>query len=183
MEIVIALAVLGTMASGAYLGFNAINTYATSTRLYSEAQAAAHNQIDLVLSRAPFNITVAPYKVPIELMTPAEIATLPLPTAAPSATPAITDPYYRYYPYYRDAQGLLARRAFIYTDPVSQTQVVVGTLTSNVSDAAVPDMVYGTGNPRPTTKLNVRRASIAVKYSFRNQDYTVALETLRTADQ
>src|SRR5439155_9204165 len=36
-EIVIALAVLGTMASGVYLGFNSVNTYAVSSRLYSES--------------------------------------------------------------------------------------------------------------------------------------------------
>ena len=59
IEIVIALAVLGTMAAGVYLGFNTINTYAVSSRLYSEAQTAAQNQIDLVLSREPFDITAA----------------------------------------------------------------------------------------------------------------------------
>ena len=41
VEIVIALAVLGTMAAGVYLGFNSINTYAVSSRLYSEALTAA----------------------------------------------------------------------------------------------------------------------------------------------
>src|SRR6478752_4140735 len=55
VEIVIALAVLGTMAAGVYLGFNAINTYAVSSRLYSEAQTAAQNQIDLILSKEPFD--------------------------------------------------------------------------------------------------------------------------------
>src|SRR5919199_3538793 len=55
LEIVIALAVLGTMAAGCYLGFNWLNTYAISSRLYSEAQAVAQNQIDLILSKGPFN--------------------------------------------------------------------------------------------------------------------------------
>jgi prepilin-type N-terminal cleavage/methylation domain-containing protein len=64
LEIVIALGVLGTMSSGAYIGFNAINAYAVSTRLYSEAQAVAQNQIDLILSKGPFNITSIPNKVP-----------------------------------------------------------------------------------------------------------------------
>src|SRR5256885_13220361 len=54
-EIVIALAVLGTMASGVYLGFNSVNTYAVSSRLYSEAQTAAQNPTDLILSREPFD--------------------------------------------------------------------------------------------------------------------------------
>src|SRR5688500_20287983 len=54
VEIVIALAVLGTMAAGVYLGFNSITAYAVSSRLYSEAQTAAQNQIDMVLSKQPF---------------------------------------------------------------------------------------------------------------------------------
>jgi prepilin-type N-terminal cleavage/methylation domain-containing protein len=57
MEIVIALAVLGTMAGGTYAGFNAINTYSVSSRLYSEAQTCAQNQIDLILSKEPFDVT------------------------------------------------------------------------------------------------------------------------------
>ena len=50
-EVVIALAVLGTMSAGCYVGFNSINTYAISSRLYSEALTAAQNQIDLILSK------------------------------------------------------------------------------------------------------------------------------------
>src|SRR5947207_15515313 len=84
-EIVIALAVLGTMAAGVYIGFNAINTYAVSSRLYSEAQTAAQNQIDLILSKEPFDVRAAyvsgtfdctTHKIPIELMTTAEIDAL-----------------------------------------------------------------------------------------------------------
>ena len=56
IEIVIALAVLGTMSAGAYVGFNTINAYSVSSRLYSEAQAIAQNQIDLILSKGPFDL-------------------------------------------------------------------------------------------------------------------------------
>src|SRR5205807_7184725 len=82
IEIVIALAVLGTMAAGVYLGFNAVNTYAVSSRLYSEAQTAAQNQIDLILSKEPFDVRAAYtsgsfdpglHKSPVELMTTAEL--------------------------------------------------------------------------------------------------------------
>src|SRR5947207_14597544 len=102
-EIVIALAVLGTMASGVYLGFNNINTYAVSTRLYSEAQTAAQNQIDLILSKEPFDSSAsgayisgsfnpALNKIPVELMTVAELDALVasgvnFPTSPPSAAP------------------------------------------------------------------------------------------------
>src|SRR5207302_4054819 len=57
MEVVMALAVIGTMGAGAYVGFNSLNTYAVSSRLYSEAQTAAQNQIDLILSVEPFDVT------------------------------------------------------------------------------------------------------------------------------
>src|SRR6266849_6632558 len=54
-EVTMALAVLGTMGAGCYVGFNSLNTYAVSSRLYSEAQTAAQNQIDLILSKEPFD--------------------------------------------------------------------------------------------------------------------------------
>jgi hypothetical protein len=34
-----------------------------------------------------------------------------------------------------------------------------------------------------TNSLNVRRVTSTVNYSFRNKDYNVAMDTLRTADQ
>lgn len=50
-----ALGVIGTMGAGCYVGFNSLNTYAVTSRLLSEAQTAAQNQIDLVLSKGPFD--------------------------------------------------------------------------------------------------------------------------------
>jgi len=61
---VIALAVLGTMAAGCYIGFNAINEYSVSSRLYSEAQTACQNQVDLILSKEPFDVTTTPQRIP-----------------------------------------------------------------------------------------------------------------------
>src|SRR5437588_9930902 len=65
MEVVMALAVIGTMGAGCYIGFNSLNTYAISSRLYSEAQTAAQNQIDLILSKEPFDPTKS--KIPTVL--------------------------------------------------------------------------------------------------------------------
>jgi prepilin-type N-terminal cleavage/methylation domain-containing protein len=199
VEVVVALAILGTLSSGCYVGFNAINAYAVSSRLYSEAQIAAQNQIDLILSREPFDINAAylsgsfapsANKVPIELMTTAELDALAasgvtFPTAPPTTKPATTDPYYPYYPYYREsATGLLAKQAFIYQDPATGQVLVTGIMTSAVADAGL------TMNFVNATSLNTRKASVKVKYSFRNRDpvntpynYTVSLDTLRTADQ
>jgi prepilin-type N-terminal cleavage/methylation domain-containing protein len=202
IEVVIALAVLGTMAAGVYLGFNSINTYAVSSRLYSEAQTAAQNQIDLVLSREPFDVKAAYIsgsfdptlnKIPIELMTTAEIDALvtsgvALPTTAPSATPAVTDSYYPYYPYYRSGTGKpISKQAFIYQDPVSGKVVVTGTLTTTVTDTST------SMNFINTTNLNTRMVTATVNYDFRKITdtsgnaqrgaYTLQMDTLRTADQ
>jgi hypothetical protein len=34
-----------------------------------------------------------------------------------------------------------------------------------------------------TANLNIRQATVTVAYKFRNRDYTVAMDTIRTADQ
>lgn len=197
IEIVIALAVLGTMAAGVYLGFNSINTYAVSSRLYSEAAAAAQNQIDLVLSKEPFDISAAYVsgsfnpalkKIPIEVMTMAELnlvasSGVTFPTSAPTATPATSSSYYPYYPYYRVSSGVdagkVAKQAFIYQDPVSGKIIVTGDLITTVADTGMSMTFPGAAN----NSLNVRRVTATVKYSFRNKNYEVAMDTLRTADQ
>ncbi len=193
IEIVIALAVLGTMAGGVYLGFNSINTYAVSSRLYSEAQTAAQNQIDLVLSKEPFDISAAYIsgtfnpalkKIPIEVMTTAEIDALVssgvvFPTAPPTSTPATTSKYYPYYPYFRSGNGQpVSKEAFIYQDPVSGKVIVRGTLVTTVADTGSTMTFVGSN-----TNLNLRRVTATVNYSFRNKNYAVAMDTLRTADQ
>src|SRR5256885_3755936 len=66
-EVTMALAVIGTMGAGCYVGFNSLNQYAVSSRLYTEAQTCAQNQIDLILSKGPFDPTATPPKVPAVL--------------------------------------------------------------------------------------------------------------------
>lgn len=197
VEIVIALAVLGTMASGVYLGFNNITTYAVSSRLYSEAQIAAQNQIDLILSKGPFDPSTsgayisgtfnpALNQIPVELMTIAELNALvasgvTFPTLPPSTIPPKTDPYYPYYPYYRDGgtPNVLKKQAFIYRDPVSGLDIVKGVLASEIVDTAMT-MTFISATP---TNLNTRKASVSVTYDFRGKLYTVSMGTLRAGDQ
>jgi prepilin-type N-terminal cleavage/methylation domain-containing protein len=193
VEIVIALAVLGVMSAGCYIGFNSINTYAVSSRLYTEAQTAAQNQIDLVLSREPFDIQTAYIsgsfntalnRIPVEIMTTAEIDALAtsgvvFPTSPPSSPPAVGNAYYPYYPYYRSGSGQpISKQAFIYQDPVSGKVIVTGTLVTTITDTGSTMTFAGA-----TQNLNVRKATATVTYSFRNKDYVVAMDTLRTADQ
>ena len=172
VEVVIALAVLGTMAAGCYIGFNSINNYAVSSRLYSEAQTAGQNQIDWILSREPFDLMISPPRIPLELMTPAELAALNPPLG--SSTPATTSSYYPYYL----KNGLLARDAFIYTDPLTGTVIVKGIVTTTVTDLGISETLEGT-----TMGLNIRRATVTVAYTFRNTNYTVVMDSMRTADR
>ena len=190
-EIVIALAVLGTMSGGAYVGFSAVNTYAVTSRLYSEAQAVAQNQIDVVLSKGPFNITSTPYRIPPELYTidelnalSATVPAVPFPTSPPTSPPLATSPYRPFYPYYRTAGGPLLKEGFIYTDPVNGNVIVRGTLKTEIST-----ITNGGGTPLSMTyaglnsQLNVRQARVTVSYSFRNRDYAIVMNTIRAADQ
>ena len=172
VEIVISLAVIGTLAGSCYIGFNTVNAYGVGSRLYSEAQAAAQNQIDLVLAKEPFDVMSTPTKIPLELMTATELAALT--PALGSSTPATSNAYYPYYL----KNGLLARDAFIYTDPNTGNVLVKGTVTTTISDPGTTVTIEG-----DTTSLNLRRATVTVSYKFRNTDYTVSMDTMRTADR
>ncbi|MEY2545339.1 MAG: hypothetical protein QOG48_456 [Verrucomicrobiota bacterium] len=147
MEIVLALAVLGTMSAGCYVGFNTVNTYSISSRLYSEAQAVAQNQIDLILSKGPFD--PANGKIPAVL--------------ALDST--------------RGNQPLVTPNVFVYRDPITGNVAVSGTMTTSITDAGYT-MTYAGA----TSNLNVRRATVTVSYTFRNTNYAVSINTLRTAD-
>jgi hypothetical protein len=136
-----ALAVIGTMGAGAYVGFNSLNTYAVSSRLYSEAQTAAQNQIDLILSVEPFDVT--------NNVIPSVLA------LGTTSTPNI----------------------FIYEDPVSGSVVVTGTMATTVTDTGSTMNFAGTAN------LNIRRATVTVSYTYRNTNYSVSMDTMRTADR
>jgi len=145
-----ALAVIGTMGAGCYIGFNSLNTYAISSRLYSEAQTAAQNQIDLILSKEPFDPTKS--KVP---------SVLGGAVLASGASTTITTP-----------------NVFIYKDPVSGNVVVSGTMTTTVTNPGSSMTFAGA-----TTNLNAWRATVTVSYTYRNTNYSVSMDTMRTGDQ
>lgn len=156
LEVFIALAVLGTVSAGVYVGFNEVNAYSVSSRLYSEAHAVAQNQIDVILSKGPFNVTSTPYRVPPELALTTE------PNGAPKTT--------------------VKPNVFVYTDPVSGKVVVTGTMSTRITNLPI-QQTYPVSSPSVTSPLNIRRATVTVSYTFRNKPYNVVLETLRTADQ
>jgi hypothetical protein len=116
------------MSAGAYIGFNAINTYAVSSRLYTEAQAVAQNQIDLILSKEPFDptsvdpTTLQPNKIPAILA----VGTTTVPNV------------------------------FIYRDPVSGKVIVSGTMTTTISDPAMQMTFAGATTNLNVRKATVR---------------------------
>ena len=115
-EVTMALAVIGTMGAGAYVGFNSINAYAVSSRLYSEAQTCAQNQIDLILSSEPFD--------PINSKVPSVLGGTVL---ASGGSTTVTTP-----------------NVFVYEDPVSGNAVVTGTLTTTITNPGYT-MTYPVG--------------------------------------
>lgn len=148
-EVTMALAVIGTMGAGAYVGFNSLNAYAISSRLYTEAQTCAQNQIDLILSKEPFDPTNN--KVP---------SVLGGAVLASGASTTLTTP-----------------NVFVYEDPVSGSAVVIGTMTTTVTN---PGSTMSFVN---TTNLNSYRATVTVSYTYRGKTYNVSMDTMRTADQ
>ena len=150
-EVTMALAVIGTMGAGCYVGFNSLNSYAISSRLYSEAQTAAQNQIDLILSKGPFD--------PARSKVPAVLGGIVL-AAGQSTT--VTTP-----------------NVFVYKDPVNNNVVVSGTMTTTITNPG-SSMSYPSGT---TTDLNTWRTTVTVSYTYRNTNYTVKMDTMRTADQ
>jgi hypothetical protein len=149
-EVVMALAVIGTMGGGCYIGFNALNAYAVSSRLYSEAQTCAQNQIDLILSKQPFD--------PVNNKVPTVLGGQVL---AAGASTTVTTP-----------------NVFIYQDPVNGKVVVTGTMTTQITNPGITMTFAGA-----TTNLNIYRARVTVSYTFRSTNYSVSMDTMRTADQ
>ena len=149
-EVTVALAVIGTMGAGCYIGFNSLNQYAVSSRLYSEAQTCAQNQIDLILSKGPFN--------PAQSKVPSVLGGAVL---ASGASTTITTP-----------------NVFVYKDPVTGNVVVSGTMTTTITNPGATMTFAGT-----TASLNTWRATVNVSYTYRNSNYSVSMDTMRTADQ
>ena len=64
VEVLIATALLGLLAGSAFWALTQANNYASITRLYTGAETAAQNQIDLFLTDGPFNPQETPPQVP-----------------------------------------------------------------------------------------------------------------------
>ena len=83
VELLVAAALLGLLAGGAIWALTAANNYASIARLYTGAETAAQNQVDLILTEAPFNPQANPPQVP---------TVLTLGTSAPQTVTLYTEP-------------------------------------------------------------------------------------------
>ena len=67
VEILTAMAMLSVVAATSFVALNRMNFLAFSSRLYSEAQAVAENQTDILLTKGPFDPTRTPALIPTQL--------------------------------------------------------------------------------------------------------------------
>jgi prepilin-type N-terminal cleavage/methylation domain-containing protein len=83
VEVLVATALVGLLAGGAIWALTQANNYASITRLYTGAETAAQNQIDVILTEGPFNPQYSPPQIP---------ACLTLGTSAPQTVIIYTEP-------------------------------------------------------------------------------------------
>lgn len=168
-EVAAGIAILGLVAGSVLFGLNQLNNFATVNRLYTAAQTLAQNHIDLILTMRPFDPSDSKgdkYPVPVECGTPSStnniLRTDALyywnPTAAVGTCPMST------------AKTLVP----IYKDPMNGNKIVEGTIESVLKNQDVS--VDG-------KNVVVRQASVTVAYKFRNTDYKVVMNTMRTSDK
>lgn len=67
VEVLVATALLAMVAATSFIALNRMNYLSFSSRLYSEAQAVAENQMDILLTKGPFDPTRTPPQLPTEL--------------------------------------------------------------------------------------------------------------------
>src|SRR6476660_9978255 len=60
-EVMVSCTILALISASIIWGLNQLNYYAAVSRLYTAAQTLAQNQIDLVLTKAPFNPATSQY--------------------------------------------------------------------------------------------------------------------------
>src|SRR5207302_11274532 len=70
----------------------------------------------------------------------------------------------------------------IYVDPVTNQTVVTGTMTTTVSDPGLTQTLTSNGNTT-TANLNLRQIKVVVGYIYRSTNFSVVMNTMRTADQ
>jgi len=175
IEVMMGIAILGVISSSVIFGLTQLNHYATVNRLYTAAQTLAQNQIDLILTKGPFDPVAVPPTYPSPNILGEDATNL-----AGGAT-------YTYYsdPLVSDTLYAAPRFVTIYRDPMNTNNttnaIVQGTIQSRIKKA--PHTVTTTvGGVSTTTSLSIRQATVTVAYNFRSRPYSVVMDTMRTPD-
>ena len=175
------MAMLGLVASSIIYGLNQLNHYAMVNRLYTAAQTLAQNQIDLILTMGPFDPANGKYPLPNYCG-----------TASATNTLLRTDqPYY----YNSSVSGNScpmsptlseSMKVTLYRDPMNPATAteITATVKTTITDTGMTiDVPASSTTPASVASLDLRRATVAVEYTFRNRAYSVVMETMRTSDQ
>jgi prepilin-type N-terminal cleavage/methylation domain-containing protein len=153
VEVLVATTLLGLVAGGALWALTQANNYASISRLYTGAETAAQNQIDFLLSDAPFNPQTTPPQLGSEVL--------------PSTSP----------PTYTWTLGAhAAQDVTIYTEPSGadgQSHAVIGQMVTTVTSNNVVTK---------SQNLNLYSATVVVTYTFRSKTYRVQLNAMRASD-
>lgn len=180
VEVMAGIAMLGLVAGSIIYGLNQLNHYAMVNRLYTAAHTLAQNQIDLILTMGPYDPAGGKYPLPNNCGT----------ASATNTILRIDQPYY----YNSTLTGSCpmspilseSMRVTLYKDPMNPTTAaeVKATVKTTITDTGMTINVpaYGT-TPASVASLDLRRATVAVDYTFRNKTYSVVMETMRTSDQ
>lgn len=161
------ITVLSLTAGVVLYGLNQLNYQASVNRLYTAAQTLAQNQIDLILTMGPYDPAQNKYPLPANCGTSSSTNTI------------LRTDVEKYYWDPAPAAGVCPmstalKKITIYKDPMNGNKIVEGTIETTV--ATTPFTVGG-------TSLDVRQATVKVKYTFRRRDYTVVMDTMRTSDK
>jgi prepilin-type N-terminal cleavage/methylation domain-containing protein len=154
VEVMAGIAIIALVAGVTIFGLSQLNYFASVNRLYTAAQTLAQNQIDLILTKAPFNPSMAQYPTPNVLQ-----------TGTYYSNPANPNTLYG------TAQNV---PIYYFNSGGSQTNVVMGTIATTVTDLG--NISVG------GTNIILRQAVVTVTYTFRNKTFTIQMNTMRTSD-
>lgn len=115
VEVMAGIAVLGLVVGAGFFGLMQLNNYASVNRLYTAAQTLAQNQIDLILTKAPYDPASGQYPTPNVLQ-----------TGGYYSDPTTPNTLYG-----------SARSVTIFKDPTTNNVIVTGTIRTDVTTPAV----------------------------------------------
>ncbi len=156
VEVLTAVSLLALFASGALWTLTQANSYAALSRLYTGAQAAAQNEVDLIMSRGPFNPQNLADDGSAAPQVPAELA---LGTHATETVTIYSEP---------------PRNQSPIPSPSPAPITVTGQRVTTVYADNAPPV---SGRP-----INIYYATVVVTFSYRGVQHQVQLNALRASD-